>query len=185
VPYRSDWRAGGLCRERRQLAEEKNRSTRSPVHGLKSRGPADQQEAVERVFAPLRREPHACGRSGGTNWGGSARIARQTRPSEHHDPFTVTPNERCSWISASASPGRCESIEESQHEDRDDKNSVSQGRNRNRPRRRENAQSGSPSVPRQHPNYLAFMPSQGRSRKRRMGCAFITDEGRCVKSKKF
>src|SRR5712671_4311554 len=57
------------------------------------------EEDLERVFAPLRREPHRLRHVSGPV--GEARELAPSRPSV--TTHTVTPNERCSWMSATAS----------------------------------------------------------------------------------
>src|SRR6516165_1339243 len=87
--------------QRRQVAQEEQ------VHPVPVRvsveEPEDrlgQQEGVEGVFAPLRRVPHRLRHVSGPV--GEARELAPNQPASVTT-HTVTPNERCRWMSATAS----------------------------------------------------------------------------------
>lgn len=105
--------------QRRQLAEEKQIHPVAPRVGLEEpEDRLDQQEGVERVFAPLRREPHRLRHVRGPI--GEARELAPNEPTEHHDPHSRAERAMQLGKRHRLLPGRCQIDRESQHEDRDD-----------------------------------------------------------------
>jgi hypothetical protein len=103
---------------------------------------AGQQEGVDRVFAPLRREPHHLRHLSGPV--GEARELTPNEPTERHDPYRDA--ERAMQLDEGYSLllGRCEIDREGEHDDRGDEE---QGQPVQEPNNRVETRSlGSPSV---------------------------------------